>query len=58
MVLATAVHFEIGLGPVSCEDRPFMFRVANLKFALKLWLLLSLLWLVGGSCDVGVFLFG
>ena len=58
MALATAVHFEIGPGPVSCDERPFIFRVANLKFALKLLLLLLLFWGVQGSCGMGRFLFG
>ncbi|KIM60408.1 hypothetical protein SCLCIDRAFT_9712 [Scleroderma citrinum Foug A] len=27
----TAVHFEIGLGPVCAEEHPFIFRVASLR---------------------------
>lgn len=43
---ATAVHFEIGLGPVCAEERPFIFRVASLRFALKFLFQFSSLWVV------------
>ena len=52
MVLDTAVHLEIGPGPVVWDDRPFIFSVANLKFILYFWFGLIASEEGGMLCDI------
>lgn len=54
IVLDTAVHFDIGPGPVDGDERPFMFRVAKLKFALYFLVLFGVVVGCGPFCGVGV----